>query len=89
MLRVTPDARLVARPRVDRRMGQLMAGDQDGVVHVWSGHVAPQVLPEELRSADRVIALSQLSSAATLEPAEGFPWWGALEAAEGSPWWEA
>jgi hypothetical protein len=38
-------------------MGELMAGDQNGVVHVWSGHVAPQVLPEELRSADRVIAV--------------------------------
>lgn len=33
--------------------------------------------------------LSQLSSPATLEPAEGSPWWDALEAAEGFPWWDA
>jgi hypothetical protein len=37
-------------------MGELMAGDQNGV-HVWSGHVAPQVLPEKLSSTDRVIAV--------------------------------
>ena len=48
--------RLLARPRVDRRVGELMARDQDRGVHVWSGYVAPQVLPDELHSADRFIA---------------------------------
>ena len=38
-------------------MGEIIAGDHNDVIHVWSGQAPPHVLPEELRSADRGIAI--------------------------------
>ncbi len=40
--------RLLARPRVDRRIGELMAGDQNGEVHVWGGHRCASGPPERI-----------------------------------------
>lgn len=48
---------LLARPRVGRRMDELMAEDHRGVIHAWSGQAALRVLPEELRSGERAIAV--------------------------------
>jgi hypothetical protein len=47
--------RLLARPRVDRRMDELMAGDQNGMNPVERGHVSPHVLPEELHGAETCV----------------------------------